>query len=248
MQVQQSTPSLSFLAAVKAGSANLDQVDVAIDKWHDSKEDHALHEYLGLTPAQHAIFMMRANSVIDVAFQAALQQATPGLYLHLESTQLFLTIGEGRMALDNTAVMLYIGVDGKLRVREIAQFQHRHFSRYTAMWPTITLTDLQTDVSTRLATPATVENDVNVGELVRYDFQNALNHYPPAVLQDTLTGELFLSIGEAELDGDSSPVLVLLTPTGNFWIHPLDKLKEGRLIPRMNHKLKLSLAVTVQPA
>lgn len=75
----------------------------------------------------------------------------------------------------------------------------------------------------------------------------ALDATPPG-LPSTLTGELFLSIGEANLDVDSSPVLVLLTPTGNFWIHPLDKLKEGRLTPRINHKLKLTLAVTVQAA
>lgn len=54
----------TFMDKLVAGEATIDQIDDAIDEWHDSKEDMgSIYEYLGLTEAEYGLFVQNTKNL-----------------------------------------------------------------------------------------------------------------------------------------------------------------------------------------
>jgi hypothetical protein len=59
---------LTFVEACLAGSATLDEIDHYVEAWHESADPREMHEYLGLTWEEYALWVERPASLRYVLF------------------------------------------------------------------------------------------------------------------------------------------------------------------------------------
>lgn len=118
----------TFMALVAAGQAKLVEVDDYVAKWHSGAgEGASLPAYLGLSDSEYSDYVRDPGALVRIALARAVAKLQPAAYLHTKTQGDYLALGEGRLERDGTPVVVYLGVDGQLWVRETSQFRDGRF-------------------------------------------------------------------------------------------------------------------------